>query len=54
MVYKCTDYYAPDHERSLRRDDPALGIQWPALDQPPLLSAKDSNALTLENIELFP
>jgi dTDP-4-dehydrorhamnose 3,5-epimerase len=39
-VYKTTDYYAPQHERSLRWDDPGVGIDWP-LTAPPTLSAKD-------------
>ena len=44
MAYKCTDYYAPQDEHSLRWNDPALGIDWPlaALGLPePVLSAKD-------------
>lgn len=44
MVYKCTDYYAPQDEHSLRWNDPALGIDWPlaALGMPePVLSPKD-------------
>ena len=54
FVYKCTDYYAPEHERSLRWDDPAVGIEWPELDAPPILSAKDARAPGLEHAELFP
>jgi dTDP-4-dehydrorhamnose 3,5-epimerase len=44
MVYKCTDYYAPQDEHSLLWNDPALGIDWPlaSLGMPePVLSAKD-------------
>jgi dTDP-4-dehydrorhamnose 3,5-epimerase len=42
FVYKCTDYYAPEHERSLRWNDKKLGIAWPLVnDAPPILSAKD-------------
>ena len=44
MVYKCTDYYAPQDEHSLRWNDPALGIDWPlaGLGMPePVLSTKD-------------
>ena len=36
FIYKCTDYYAPQHERVIRWDDPGLGIAWPA--EPVLLS----------------
>jgi dTDP-4-dehydrorhamnose 3,5-epimerase len=40
-LYKTTDYYAPEHERCIRWDDPTLGICWP-LDGTPLLSARDA------------
>lgn len=43
FVYKCTDYYMPESECSLRWDDPSLGIDWPLVDgRPPDLSAKDA------------
>lgn len=46
FVYKCTDFYAPEHEVALRWDDPAVGIPWPLADgRPPLLSAKDAAGL---------
>ena len=42
FVYKCTDYYAPEHERSLRWNDKKLGITWPLVKgELPILSAKD-------------
>lgn len=42
FVYKCTDYYAPEHERSLRWNDKKLEITWPLVNgEPPTLSAKD-------------
>ena len=47
--YKCTDYYHPDGEFSVRWDDPAIGIQWP-LTAPPVLSDKDRNAPLLKDI----
>lgn len=54
FVYKCTDYYAPEHEYSLRWDDPELGIEWPLVDsQPPLLSSKDAQASLLRDAVLF-
>ena len=43
FVYKCTDFYAPEHEVSMRWDAPAIGIDWPLADgKPPVLSAKDA------------
>jgi len=42
FVYKCTDYYAPEHDRSLLWNDPTLAIDWPLVDgKAPLLSDKD-------------
>ncbi|WP_137718582.1 dTDP-4-dehydrorhamnose 3,5-epimerase [Methylobacillus flagellatus] len=52
VQYKTTDYYAPDHERSLRWDDPAIGIDWP-LSAMPLLSAKDEQGMLMAQAELF-
>lgn len=54
IVYKASDYYAPEWERSIIWDDPAIGIDWPLLDgQPPQLSAKDSAGLPLAEAEIF-
>jgi dTDP-4-dehydrorhamnose 3,5-epimerase len=39
--YMVTEFYAPEHERGLRWDDPAIGIQWPA--EPVIISDKDRN-----------
>jgi len=49
FLYKTTDYYHPEHERSLLWNDPAIGIDWPLqrLSGPPLLAAKDAHAPTL-------
>jgi dTDP-4-dehydrorhamnose 3,5-epimerase len=42
FVYKCTDYYAPEHEQSLIWNDPTVGIEWPLVNgEAPLLSTKD-------------
>ena len=41
FLYKTTDYYAPEHERCIAWNDPALGIDWPLAGNRPLLSAKD-------------
>lgn len=51
-VYKATAYYAPEHERSLLWNDPAVGIAWP-LTAPPTLSAKDLAARPLADCEVF-
>lgn len=54
VEYKATDYYAPEWERTLRWDDPALGIPWPlASDGSPLLSAKDAAGELLEECETY-
>lgn len=46
FVYKCSDYYAPEHEVSMRWDDPDLAIEWPLLaGTQPLLSTKDANGV---------
>jgi dTDP-4-dehydrorhamnose 3,5-epimerase len=52
VLYKATDYYAPEHERSLLWNDPALGIEWP-LSGELLLSEKDRKGLTLAKAEVF-
>ncbi len=52
--YKCTDYYAPEHERSIRWDDPEIGIDWPlAPGVQPVLSDKDAAAPLLKAAETF-
>ncbi|PAU73007.1 dTDP-4-dehydrorhamnose 3,5-epimerase [Vreelandella alkaliphila] len=52
--YKCTDYYAPGDEVSLRWDDPTLNIQWPLANQQlPVLSAKDTHGVSLPNAPRF-
>lgn len=52
FLYKTTDYYAPEHERSLAWNDPTVGVQWP-LDGEPLLSAKDLAGKPLGECEVF-
>ena len=53
FLYKTTDYYAPEHERCIRWDDPTLAIDWP-LTEPPQLSAKDQAGLAFLEAEVFP
>src|SRR5690554_5061291 len=49
MVYKCSDYYAPDDEHSLLWNDPALGIEWPPMPSEPVLSDKDKHGRLLKD-----
>ncbi len=46
--YKCTDFYMPQHEMTLRWNDPALGIKWPISS--PSLSEKDARGLLLKDL----
>ncbi len=52
FLYKTTDYYAPQHERCIRWDDPTIGIEWPIV-QAPILSGKDQLGLALSEAEVF-
>jgi len=52
--YKCTDYYAPEHERVLLWNDPAIGIDWPLINgKAPTLAAKDAAGTPLGAAECF-
>lgn len=53
FLYKTTDYWAPEHERCIRWDDPTLGIDWP-LEGVPQVSAKDAQGVALAAAETFP
>ncbi len=54
VVYKATDYYAPEFERTLLWNDPALGIHWPLIgNQPPSISPKDAQGHILAEADLF-
>jgi dTDP-4-dehydrorhamnose 3,5-epimerase len=53
FLYKTTDFYAPEHERTLLWSDPALGISWP-LEAEPVLKPKDAAGTPLERAETFP
>jgi dTDP-4-dehydrorhamnose 3,5-epimerase len=52
FLYKTTDYWAPEHERAILWNDPAIGIVWPT-EAAPLLSGKDQQAALLAGAELF-
>jgi len=52
FTYKTTDYYAPEHERAVLWNDPALAIAWP-LQGEPLLSAKDKAGIPLAQAETY-
>jgi dTDP-4-dehydrorhamnose 3,5-epimerase len=55
FLYKCTDFYAPGYERSIRWNDPAIGIEWPLPSGVnPILSGKDATAPLLEDAEAYP
>lgn len=51
-VYKATDYYAPEYERTLRWDDSSLGIEWP-LTVPPTLTGRDVAGMPMAGCEPF-
>jgi dTDP-4-dehydrorhamnose 3,5-epimerase len=54
FVYKCTDYYAPEHERVIKFDDPAVGIEWPLVaGVETMLSDKDLGGVPLADAEVF-
>ncbi|MFT3734326.1 MAG: dTDP-4-dehydrorhamnose 3,5-epimerase [Rhodocyclaceae bacterium] len=53
FLYKTTDFYAPEHERCLQWNDPALGLAWPLGELVPKLSAKDLQGAPLASCELF-
>ena len=54
IVYKTTDYYAPQWERSILWNDPDLAIPWPISNQqPPVLSQKDANGSLLRDADTF-
>jgi len=53
VLYKTTDYYAPQHERTLLWNDPDLAIDW-QLTTEPILSAKDQAGQPLKTAEVYP
>jgi dTDP-4-dehydrorhamnose 3,5-epimerase len=55
LVYRCTDFYSPRHERAILWSDPGLNIEWPlAPGEEPVLSAKDAVAVRFRDAEYLP
>ena len=53
VLYKSTDFYSPEDERSIVWNDPELKIQWPTAGKEPMLSGKDAAASSLQEADLF-
>lgn len=54
FLYKCTDYYAPEHEFSIAWNDETLGVEWPLVDgKAPMLSGKDDKGLPFAEVGGF-
>lgn len=53
FLYKTTDYWYPQHERTLLWNDESVGVRWP-MEGAPILSAKDAAGMSLSKIEAFP
>jgi len=52
VLYKATDYWAPEHERCIRWDDPQLAVEWP-VQATPLLSSRDAKGTLFSGAEVF-
>jgi len=53
VVYKATDYYAPEWERTIAWNDPTIDIDWPLGQESPILSSKDETGKLLSDAEVF-
>jgi len=53
VLYKASDYYAPQWERCIAWNDPEIGIQWPLQGETPILSDKDALAKSISVVEVF-
>lgn len=53
VLYKATDYYAPQWERTIAWDDPDINIEWPTNGNTPILSAKDKTGSYLKEAEIY-
>ena len=51
VLYKCSAPFAPEHERTMRFDDPAIGIHWPVAIETVILSEKDRSAPLLALVD---
>ena len=55
FLYKCTDFYAPQHERTIRWNDPDIAVQWPLpRGKEPVVAARDAAAGGIRDVEYFP
>jgi dTDP-4-dehydrorhamnose 3,5-epimerase len=55
FVYRCTDYWAPEYERSIIWNDPELGVKWPVPPGiEPVISAKDARGVKFRDAQYFP
>jgi dTDP-4-dehydrorhamnose 3,5-epimerase len=55
LIYKCTDFYAPQFERTVRWDDSQIGVAWPLpAGVAPLLAAKDAAAGAIDAVDVYP
>jgi dTDP-4-dehydrorhamnose 3,5-epimerase len=53
VLYKVTALYSKEHDRSMRFDDPAIGVEWPSFPEGYVLSAKDRDAPLFETADVF-
>lgn len=53
IIYKADDYYMPQYERTILWNDAEIGINWPLINEPPILSNKDLAGIYLRNAEVF-
>ena len=53
VIYKCTDVYVPEEERTLRWDDPDLAVGWPLGPEPPVVSPRDARGVSFRMAPAF-
>jgi dTDP-4-dehydrorhamnose 3,5-epimerase len=53
VIYKATDYYAPQWERTILWNDPTINIQWPIDGDGPIISAKDAAGSLFSEAETY-